>query len=124
MSLVKQRLLVEGSLYEVERERSWPSEFGGGGWQFAQSVAFVCPVCLKQWAVLHFHQDREIFVQSSYCRQHTPEERHRLWKADRPYVPGSLFPNYVIDRPLLAALPRPLLKREFELHLRRMEMER
>lgn len=122
--LAKQTLLVEGQLYHVERERSWPSEFeDSDGWNWAHSLVYVCPRCLKQWAVLHFPEDRDIHVHGVWCQRHRPEREHNLWQADRVYVPGSLFPLYVVDRPLLRVLPTPLLKREFELHLRRMEME-
>lgn len=125
----KQRLLVEGSVFYIERPRSWPSEFTEdtppelGGWNYAFSLAFICPRCLTRWAVLSFEGEEELHIQGHWCAKHRPERAHNLWNSNRPYVPGSLFPTYVIDRPLLAVLPKPLLRREFELTMKRMEME-
>lgn len=116
----KQRLLVEGAPYEIDRPRSWPSEFADDSWMFAASVALICPRCLRMWAVLAFEGDADIRPEGAYCRRHIPRD---LWFSNRPRVPGSILTGYSWDRPLLAALPEPLLRREFELHLQRLEMD-
>lgn len=114
----RQTLLVEGKVFSVERERSWPSEWDG--WGYAHSQALICPKCLKQWAVLAFEGDEFIIPQGAYCSSHEGKEK---WFWNRPRVSGSLFPVYSLDLPLLNALPEELLKRELLLTLKRMEKE-
>lgn len=104
----KQTILLEGRVWEIERERSW-SPFQPDSYSFAHSHALICPVrnCLKQWAVMAFEGDETIAPTPQRCRTHGG---------------GSLFVNYgSLDEPLLNALPEELLKRELEVNLDLME---
>jgi hypothetical protein len=83
------------------------------------SGLMVCPICRKIWATLSletgeyklFHEARTI-----PCEKH-PEACH----PDLRPVAGSLLDNFTAngyDGPLLDELPEPLVRREFELHMK------
>lgn len=101
----RQTIFVDGyPPYIVERDRSWPSSWAADAWMWAHSMALICPRCLKQWAILHFEGDENIHPQGAFCEEHGD---------------GRLLLRYGSpDKPLLAALPPDLLRREFELAIR------
>lgn len=107
--------------WTVERARSWPAELGEG-WSFSHSSCYICPRCLKQWAFLAFEGDEILHIQPQFCERCPPTAGSK-WFADRPVVPGSLLWGYCLDRPLLESLPPELVRREFQLTLKRMEIE-
>lgn len=113
-----QRLAVERfPLFEVERSFSWRSK--DGGWSCAHSNVLVCPSCLRQWAHLQFAKDKVLWPIGAYCERCVPEDT-------RNYpVPGSIlfYHGYGcnIDEALLDVLPEPLLRREFDLHMKYLE---
>lgn len=113
-----QTIFISGlPLVQIERERSWTfDEREPRGYQYAHSVALICPRCLTKWAVLSFG-DAEHHVQGAWCARCLP--------ADPGFhpgtVPGSILGGWIFDQPLLEALPEHLLRREFELHLKEYE---
>ena len=105
-----QTILLDGfPPTELFRERSWPSEYSPEAWNYANSLALICPRCLRQWAVLAFAGDLDIHPQGAYCEAHGDG---RLLLALGP-----------VDWPLLSALPEALARREFYLTLQYLEKE-
>lgn len=103
-----QTLLIEGSIFTIERARSWPSEYSDDAYNYAHSLALICPRCLERWAVMAFEGDNDLHPQGAYCANHGD---------------GRLLLNFgPIDIPLLLALPLELLKRELLLTLKRLEI--
>lgn len=115
---VTQRIMIPDEEIFVEIKRYWSWQMPGvDGWSTACSVGFVCPVCLKVWAMLSFPEVEPRF-QASRCAQHREKA-----PADSPRVDGSIIEDIgyagwgLIDYGLLYALPEDLLRREFDLHL-------
>ena len=118
-----QTLFLDGfPPFRVERPRGWQADEDSLGWDFAHSKALICPICLKQWAILHFEEDREHHIEGAYCERCLPSLEDSS-RRGRVCIPGSIFGSgtYFIDRPLLAVLPEPLLRREVALTFRQME---
>ena len=105
---MKQSILLDNQLFELDRARSWPGDTFGG-WNYAHSRALICPKCLSQWAILAFEGDEILHPQGAFCAAHGD---------------GRLLLEFgAIDLPLLAAMPEPLLKRELILTINRLENE-
>lgn len=122
----KQLVAVAGfPLYTIERSFSWQEE-GMPGWSFTYSRVLVCPRCLKQWAHLAFQNSEPggglplgcLEPTGVFCGDCGPGREGKVAGSllDAPYSSG-------VDLPLLYALPEPLLRREFELHLKHYERE-
>ena len=108
--MTQQTILLDGyPPFTLERERSWPSAYADDAYNYAQSLALVCPCCLEQWCIMAFEGDEDLHPQGAYCEKHGDG---RLLLAYGP-----------IDEPLLASLPEALLRREFALTLKRLEKE-
>lgn len=79
----------------------------------AYSQVLVCPKCRELWAILQFLDEDLTWPVSAFCEQcQINDEWHP--------VPGSILVEEgwgVIDDALLAALPPPILEREFRLHM-------
>lgn len=103
--------------FEVQREWSWVST-PPDGWSIARSYAYICPVCLKQWAVTLLEGDQEYVIQAAYCERHHPANWNPTW-----CVPGSILVGHgdYLDWPLLDVLPEELLRREFNLAMKEIE---
>lgn len=99
--------------WSIERpEFSWRE--GEGGWP-VYARALVCPHCLTVWARL------TIIGQFRYCVEGTTCLKCMDFTSEPTEFPGSILDNYTCngtDWGLIDALPEPLLRREFELHLR------
>lgn len=104
-----QTILLEEKVYDLERSRSWGSEFSDDAYNYSHSLALICPKCLKQWCVMAFQGDEHIHPQGAFCAEHGD---------------GRLLLEYgPIDLPLLRSLPEELLRRELLLTLDRLEAE-
>ena len=122
-----QTLFLDGyPPFQVASPRGWQNDPKENplSWDYAHSLAWICPICLKQWAVLHFEGDPETTPRAAYCAKCQPLPEIAQFRG-RVCIPGSIFGSgtYNIDLPLLEVLPEPLLRREFELTLRQMEVE-
>ena len=85
-----------------------------GGYFVSSSKAYICPVCLKTWAVLPVEGVDVFQVQGAPC------ERHPLEELSIHPVAGSLIPAWgldSIDETFIDAMPQKWLRREFELHM-------
>jgi len=84
----------------------------------AKSHALFCPSCHIVWAVLRFVGEEEVWPVGQFCQLHQVQ---RTRKSEWCPVPGSILVEEgwgVIDEALLFALPEPLLRREFDLHIK------
>lgn len=120
---VTQRIMIPDEEIFVEIKRYWSWKMpDSDGWSTARSVGFVCPVCLKVWAMLSFPEVEPRF-QASRCQQHRKLEK----SVEACRVDGSIIEDIgyagwgLIDYALLYALPADLLRREFDLHLQYAE---
>lgn len=100
--------------YRISRSHSFghPGQPPG---HVAKSHCLVCPGCQRVWAKLVL--DQEPFLVWPVAQFCSDCQITTTWLP----VPGSLLVEEgfgVIDRELLWALPAPLLRREFDLHLR------
>lgn len=100
----------------VHREHSFHQQT-----HVAKSHALFCPACQEVWAILKFEDDDDDYVWpvAQFCEHHKPEglTKQSGWFP----VPGSILVEEgwgVIDDSLLRALPKELLRREFDLHVR------
>jgi hypothetical protein len=89
----------------------------GVGYRTGPRGAYVCPKCLKIWAVRKWTQDSAPGVFPAFC-----ENCPTGGTSPEIEVPGSLFPPFYLDPPLLEVLPLPLLEREVRLTMKRLEM--
>lgn len=108
----------EDGVYRLEREHSWEVEFGS--YHVAVSHCLFCPACGRIWATLSFPDETLIWPRAAFCAHCS-----RFAGAWDP-TPGSLLYEEgwgVIDVALLAALPSVLVRREFLLHVNRVEKE-
>lgn len=97
-------------------ERPERDEARGGFW--IGSRAKVCPSCLSIWALMQTERDPVYGVDSQFCEVCRVEYCNG--------VPGSLLDDrqsWTVDWDLIRYLPEPLLRREFELHVRMIERE-
>lgn len=84
---------------------------------YHNSIAKVCPFCLRLWAVLK-HRSNYFSVQGTCCSSCGTESRVL---PDYSPVPGSLLDDcgrQGTQWALLNHFPRALLEREFTLHLK------
>lgn len=112
--MLKQQVILAGGhlRYHFEREAfSWRE--GEGGWP-VYARALICPYCRDNWGTL------AIEGQNYFCCEEVSCELCNL-STPRHSVPGSLLDSYTCngtDWGLIDVLPEPLLRREFQLHLR------
>jgi hypothetical protein len=112
--LRNQTIMLREQIWQIQREPAWQNQ--EGGWHEAQSWALFCPGCHKIWAWTVFEGDSLIYPGTAFCEE-CPSNEPEL-------VSGSLFLWHgCIDAALLAALPEPLLRREFMLHLKQLDKE-
>lgn len=104
---MKISILIDDRSYEFERSTLTD-------YHYASSIRF-CPRCCRTWATIQIESERlfwPVAVSCERCQWHT------AWK---PGIPGSLLEQGIhqhIDLCLLDSLPRPLLEREFRVHLK------
>lgn len=106
-------LTLEGTNHVVER----PDHYLG--WP-VYSTAFVCPFCLRLWCVITNEEKADPYhIQGASCRECPPGH----WILNP--VSGSILDNSTFssgpDIDLFEALPEPLLKREYDLHIQHFE---
>lgn len=99
--------------FAIHREHSFgrPGEPPG---YLAKSHCLFCPRCQRLWATLAIQGEFLIWPVAQTCSECQISDE---WMP----VPGSLLAEEgfgVIDLELLWALPEPLLRREFDLHLK------
>jgi hypothetical protein len=77
------------------------------------SSAQVCPVCLRLWAKVHVEGTTWFYIETYPC-ENCP------WPWKNSGIPGSLLASDEArgPLPLLDVLPRPLVEREFRVHLK------
>src|SRR6266404_8913280 len=86
---------------------------------FHDSIAKVCPWCLKTWAIIQ-HKSKQFSVQPTCCLSCWTPDRGKSAPSWSP-VAGSLLDDcgrMGVQWELLDYLPKALLTREFFLHLK------
>ena len=109
--LRKQVIVLGDEVWEVSREHAYGGNPAG---RVAYSHILYCPRCCKQWAALYFPDEKDCWPRGQFCADCGVV-------GDWNPIAGSLLVEEgygVIDESLLAALPIPLLRREFELTLK------
>lgn len=103
--------MAPDKVWEIER----PDHYQG--WP-VHSQAFVCPQCLWVWGTLG---EAPFEVKTAPCAMHQHSSHPILYP-----VAGSILDNGTFlgpDLDLLEALPLELKQREFDLHIRQMEID-
>lgn len=110
----------EGILVNFQTRTSFGT--AEGGWVPTHSYVLVCPICVSPWASLRRADSTLVWPLPAACRNcPTHPADLRQW-AQSP--PGSILISWgfegLYDSELLSVLPLVLLKREFQLHSRRL----